>query len=274
MTERYRAILMRVMTSSSIPITLWPSSPILPLVHVKDRQVEGGSAPLPSEWIMRDLFNLNLDRDVEVQALLDRFPWLWSPAWPRNDLDRAIIPAERHRHLRSLDVGWEPFCTVEDARWCLKALRALVNTWICACSNRDPLGYWADEGFITDDPSIDFGVGFDVWRAFTTILNSGLQIWTPGSRFGDPADTVAFDLFTAGCQQLFNYMVTKDVTPRRCENANCQQMFVHQLGGPGNWHRNKGVRYCSPKCARAEAQRQYRRRSKTPAVDPPGRRPQ
>lgn len=75
------------------------------------------------------------------------------------------------------------------------------------------------------------------------------------------------DVFTAGCQQLFNWMV-EDATPRRCENATCGRIFVNQLGGSTRWHRTKGVRYCSPQCARAEAQRQYRRRLKAASDSP------
>jgi hypothetical protein len=246
------------------------------VVYVADREAEGGEAPLPDEWVIRDLRTADLDSDSGVEAILNRFPFRWSPSWPGNSVDRRIIPGDQRRRLRSLGVGFEPFCGIEDLRWCLKGLRAAANTWTYASLSMDPLAAWADEGFRLHGTY--FGIDFSPWQAFSSVLRSGLEQWSPGAfytstRGSDETSvgTVAewelrlHDIFTAGCQQLFNLMVDRRVTPRRCESATCRRIFVHQLGGSRHWQRTKGVRYCSPQCAKAEAQRQYRRRQKAAA---------
>ncbi len=61
-------------------------------------------------------------------------------------------------------------------------------------------------------------------------------------------------------QQVFNLLVTQAVASR-CESETCGRFFVHQLGGAKyGQHRSIGLRFCTPECARAETQRQYRRR--------------
>jgi hypothetical protein len=79
-------------------------------------------------------------------------------------------------------------------------------------------------------------------------------------------DTVTFgvqpiDLYSAACRQVFN-LVVEQPTARRCESATSGRVFVHQVSDIEyrQHHRSTGLRFCTPKCARAEASRQYRRR--------------
>jgi hypothetical protein len=70
------------------------------------------------------------------------------------------------------------------------------------------------------------------------------------------------DLYSAACQQVFN-LIVKNCDAQRCENETCGRTFVHQLGGAQHGqHRSKGLRFCTPACARTQTQRQYRRRRK------------
>jgi hypothetical protein len=63
------------------------------------------------------------------------------------------------------------------------------------------------------------------------------------------------------CLELYNH-IAADASLHRCANEHCQNLFVHQEGGAKHGqHRSVGVKYCSLSCARAQAQREYRRRT-------------
>ena len=58
--------------------------------------------------------------------------------------------------------------------------------------------------------------------------------------------------------------VAEQALYRVCENDRCRQLFVRQEGRALHaQHRTKGIKYCSPQCSRAVAQRRYRERQKT-----------
>src|SRR6266571_8840312 len=69
-------------------------------------------------------------------------------------------------------------------------------------------------------------------------------------------------LYTICALELFNHIID-NAEYHTCANDHCQRSFVHQEGrSEKGQHRSRGVRYCSPSCARATAQRDYRRRRK------------
>ncbi|MDH3262250.1 MAG: hypothetical protein OEM81_03790 [Acidimicrobiia bacterium] len=94
-------------------------------------------------------------------------------------------------------------------------------------------------------------------RFFTTELNRLLKPFTPTVGFGKNLRPTLLDALVI---QLFND-ITAGITYKTCANETCRGLFVHQIDRTLDRHaRSKGTRYCSPQCARAQAQRQYRRR--------------
>ncbi len=268
---------------SRFPVTLWPASVLAPvpvarwsplvLDHDGKRELEwrGPLEPkeLPAEWVLRQLADTDLDDDDAVLELLGEYGVI---TWPY--FDPTSIPPARYPLLAHLpgedDHGdwWEhrDGATVEDARWWLKTARALAGLWREAALDGDPANAWLTEGF---HPGLgDKGV---CWAQFTLALNLGLKPYRahaelttePGVTYGQPRA----GLYSAACLQVFN-LIVEEATARRCENATCGRVFVHQLGGSiYGQHRTKGLRFCSPTCARAETQRQYRRRRKTRSTE-------
>jgi hypothetical protein len=73
-------------------------------------------------------------------------------------------------------------------------------------------------------------------------------------------------LYSYCCLELFNHIV-EGAEYRVCANETCDKLFVRQEGRAiHRQHRSKGVKYHSPECARAQAQREYRRRKRRTSV--------
>ena len=70
------------------------------------------------------------------------------------------------------------------------------------------------------------------------------------------------DLYSICALELYRH-VAENADYSVCHNETCERLFVRQVGrAKFGQHRTRGVLYCTPSCARAQAQREYRRRAR------------
>jgi hypothetical protein len=72
----------------------------------------------------------------------------------------------------------------------------------------------------------------------------------------------AVPLLSLMALELYNH-ACEDAEYKICQNETCGRLFVRQKGRAlHGQHRTAGVKYCTSECARAQAQRSYRRRNR------------
>ena len=99
------------------------------------------------------------------------------------------------------------------------------------------------------------------------VIASGLASITPVlsvSSGPEERDAVLeLNLHALCCLELFNHVAAANDFPR-CANESCARLFVRDERA-----RRRGMRYCSRTCARAQAQREFRRRkAASPSTEP------
>lgn len=272
-------------------ITTWPGQTVpIPPVHpwtvavLEDEFLvygdQGAPKELPDEFVLRELFDI----DVEDVAALAQFTEQWGlltslsrgpdsqpdplSLLPRHETERGI--ADRiHKTLSDLTdrTGANPYFTVPHSAAVLhlRVMRALTRQWIASqqgLGDEDVLAAWTTEG-LTRPPSVQ-----DAWRRWEEHLNTALRPFQVSVHIALDAGTarseglIAPNLYAVMALQLAN-LVGEEATLSNCSNETCGRVFSRQRGrAEFGQHRTRGVLYCSSTCARAQAQREYRRRKR------------
>jgi len=269
--------------SSQFPITVWPgvSVPVPSIQRRPARPMSNGDyllydeerlleliatgeefVELPDELYLRDLIDLD-ERDPNALAA-------WSGEWgaltgfgksayerlgPAQDHPLLIEAQEYAERERLLSVHVVPTAA---AAAHVRTLKALTRHWIA--HSDDPRDFksivaaW-DGRYDTIEAA---------WRSFEELLNLALRPFQVRAIVGvgdNPFGVQDVNSYSAMALQLANH-IAEAATHRRCANETCGRLFVRQHGGAiyADQRHSTGVRYCTPLCARAQAQREYRRR--------------
>ncbi len=104
----------------------------------------------------------------------------------------------------------------------------------------------------------------DAWTLYLEGLNAALsafQVSMVVEGQDRPHSLPNITAYSVGALQLYND-VAIGATYRECANETCAVVFTTQRGTAAHYQRTSGTKYCTNKCARAQAERERRRRSK------------
>jgi hypothetical protein len=274
-------------------ITAWPVDRLpIPLGPSRTTyKIEGGTllasadhigeATVGHHEVYLDLISVDLDDDDEILAFVNRHGPLniLRPAGPtpfngftdHPHFRRAVQPHLEQERSAALhdwieadkDAGsWMITEPLIEFQWQAGCLRDLVAAWRFVHEGKEPeqLWSWVWDGAQSDysDPSTREGAAHLLARG----LDVGLAAFHPHINVGDDQMPYhgAVGFYQICCLELFNHIAEAAVY-RTCANEPCSRLFVRQTGrAQHGQHRITGVKYCSSECARAQAQRQYRRR--------------
>ncbi|AXV05781.1 hypothetical protein DVS28_a1080 [Euzebya pacifica] len=129
---------------------------------------------------------------------------------------------------------------------------------------RDELAaLWEGHGLSVPSTTIELIRSIQRLTNVETVMSPRIEVAPPGAErgglaFGRPIARI----LQAMMLQVVDW-VAAGVPARRCANETCATWFARQSGrAEYGQHRTKGVLYCSRACARAQAQREYRRRKR------------
>lgn len=281
--------------------TLWPGStiPVPPLARrIKNVRVKGDwilwtpapfedrpAVELPEDFYLRELMELRAD-DLEGAA---RMMAAYGPLFgadrddlsfdnedvyfevqdiPEPDSEQQPYPFGVHRDLVAVYV---------------RTAQGAITTWL-ACQREGGLEELvrphvteetlADLRSQTQDRKASWPQSLEELQeilieaeltSLQEVLNRALGRFSIG--IGDLSDRYP-TVYSAAFLQLYNHLV-EGATVHHCANEKCGRAFVRQRGRAAyRQHRTTGVKYCSRECARAQAQRELRRRRKQESSSP------
>lgn len=251
--------------------------------HVDD--ASGGPGSARSHATIRHQ-TLGVDHQVHVGALVGSWYGEYSPSlWDRGVWSWCYVRASPDLGLVSPSDSDDRVMafSLEPQRVHVKIRQALVESWLLlepddllrerahtpvrpelreawerrACTS--PLEFLEPDDADDWKPLMIPATTGELLRTMVQLLNQSLFEWSARVEldgFGGPVPRIegALDL------QLLAYL-DLGVAARICAKEGCGRWFVHQRGrSRAGQQRDLGVKYCSASCARAAAQRAYRRR--------------
>jgi hypothetical protein len=239
-----------------------------------------------------ELYNLDLEDPDEIVAFANRHSVLRGMEMYARLKAEGLFAFQRRRTFllehRRVHESASRENLLSEGRPAGRRIETLVEFRIAAFFLRDLTSSWralttgVDQGLLSWSPwtGRDLASGYSpagsilsrvlpaLLRNHTPSVNARSAIDFSGGSWRRPVISAEFPgssapLFEVCAFELFNH-IAESATYRSCENESCRRLFVRQWGRSEHGQsRREGVMYCTAACARAQAQRKYRRRKQT-----------
>ncbi|MEV6847232.1 hypothetical protein [Actinoplanes sp. NPDC051411] len=233
------------------------------------------TAELPTDFYLRELMDLQCDDLEAIKDLISKFGSFSS--YKLEDLDgEATHLADSTQIELPDDDYYENGYHRSNLTVHLEEAQRAIETWI-ASQIEHGLEDLVEE-YATEDALYEAQSALPEYQTMSDLrnhlidervehmgatLNAALKIFSAG--IGELSERQP-TIYAVSFLQMYNHL-TEQATLRRCANEPCSNVFVRQRDRADHGqNRTTGVIYCSHGCARAQAQRQLRRRRKANAA--------
>ncbi len=230
---------------------------------------------LPDDFVLQEVF----DVELEPEALTE-FTGRWGPltGWGKARMfafpEDWWLPGQVHRDIERLEpeipmdgprTTWmAPVSAIALHVQTLRIMASHLKAYFDGGSDQDYASAWLSQGALAPEQESQGWLRFDMLiNAALRPYHAHVQSYPGGTLTGaSPMPT----LYQACALQLYNYIVA--ATPfAHCANEQCGRTFTRQRGrAKYGQHRSTGVRFCSHSCAKAQSERERRRRLRKKAT--------
>jgi hypothetical protein len=206
----------------------------------------GDLVPVPDDFALREVFDVDLNDWDSVFAFVVQWGLSSTPRYHPDGRSRV----------------WELF----DERELIRSPRNLALLWLAHDRGESVVGCWPDDTWPDTEENQERR-----WRGWFDMLNKGLDVWQMHVTGDLPTGDYSGWRLTHELAQTTPYraavrqvamIATSGAQIRICANERCGRAFTKQRGRAVYAARDRGVKYCSHSCAKAQSERERRARRK------------
>lgn len=274
---RFPRAMQRTKTPTFRP-TVWPAEPprtpkvtqyrLTPNAETGGLEIYDviGEVELLPDFVLQEALALEVRSPDDVIALAGQWGLPTGPGEASFRYFAGEAPADVVREMQAWGPAGRRMVHPGAVDLHLRLVRALSRhllAYLDGASDAPLLAAWSHDGLPVPKSAPQ------AWLWWEGYLNRGLEAFTVHVRTRPDNEALltrpAPNLFNACCLQLAQYLAG-DTDVSRCANERCGKPFTRQRGRARDeygQHRSRGVRYCSHLCAKAQSERDRRRRRAT-----------